>query len=80
MRAARAVLETEAFHLIAQFRQRRRRGRARQAAADDDDVEFPFVRRVDQLHIELVLVPLLRERAGGNFGVEFHFSAAPTFP
>ena len=60
VRAARAVLEAEAFHLVAQLRQRGGGRRARQAAAHDDDVELALVGRVDQLHVELVLVPLLR--------------------
>ena len=64
VRAARAVLEAEALDLVAQLGQRRRGRSARQAAADDDDVELALVGRVDQLHVELVFVPLLGERAG----------------
>ena len=60
VRAARAVLEAEAFDLVAQLGQRGGGRGAGQAGADDDDVELPLVGRVDQLQVELVLVPLLR--------------------
>ena len=44
--------------------------RAGQAGADDDDVELPLVVRVDELDRELVVVPLLLDRALGDLGVE----------
>ena len=64
--------------LVAELGQRRRRARARQPGADDDHVVFPLVRRVHQLHLEAVLVPLLRERAGRNARVQFDGHSALT--
>src|SRR5439155_24165749 len=75
--AARAVLETETFHVVTQFGERGGRRRAREPGADDDYLELPFVGRVDQFHFEAVLVPLLRERSGRNVGVESHVRHLP---
>src|SRR6266511_1756789 len=47
---------------------------AAEPAAEHDDVERPFVGRVDQLHLEAVFVPFLSERTAGDFCVEFHGS------
>ncbi len=66
MGAPRAVLETEAFDVVTEFGKGRRCRRASQAAAHDEDVEFAFVRRVGQLQIEFMLVPLLSDWAAGN--------------
>src|ERR1044071_6101644 len=50
---------------------RRPRPRApRQSRSNDDDFELSFVRRVDEFQIELVTVPFLGERTGGNVGVQ----------
>ena len=68
----RAVLVAEAGNLVAQFRQRGGRRAARQARADDDDGVLPLVRRVDQLHVELVFRPLLLDRARWYVRLEFH--------
>ncbi len=70
VRAPRRVLVAKAFHLVAHLAERGRGARAGQAGADDDDLVFPLVRGVDQLRVELVLLPLLLERAGGDFGIE----------
>ena len=67
VRAAGAVLEAEALHLVAEFRERGRGGSAGESAADDDDVKLPLVRGVDELHVKFVLVPLLRDWTGGDF-------------
>ena len=72
MSAAGTVLKAEAFYVVTEFSQRGCCGRARESGADNDDLELPLVRRVDQLQLELVLVPLLRQRSGGNVGVESH--------
>ena len=72
MSAAGTVLKAEAFYVVTKLSQRGCCGRARESGADDDDIELPLVRRVDQLQLELVLVPLLRQRSGGDFGVQFH--------
>ena len=63
VRAARTVLETEAFDLVAEFGQRGRGGRTGQTAADDDHLELPLVGRIHQLQVELGLVPLAVDRS-----------------
>ena len=68
--AAGAVLVTEAFHLIAHFRERGGSGTTGEAGTDNDDGEFPLVRRVDELGVHLVLGPFLIKRAGRDFAVE----------
>ncbi len=70
MRAARAVLITEAFHVVAELAQRGRRRSAGQAASDDDDLEFPAIVWTDQARVILVRRPFVRERARGNLGVQ----------
>ena len=70
MRAARAVLITKAFHLIAQLGKRCGGRTTGQTGADDDHGKFPLVRRVDELGVHLVLGPLLFKRAGWNLAVE----------
>src|SRR5208337_5323736 len=68
----RAILVAEAGYLVAQFRQRGGRRAARQARSDDDDGILPLVRRVDQLHVKLVIRPLLLDRARRYVRLEFH--------
>ncbi len=75
VRAARTVLETEALDLVTQLGQSGRRRCARESGADDEDVKPALVRRVDELHLETVFVPLLRERARRNVRVQFHVSS-----
>ena len=58
--------------LIAHFRERGGGGPAGQAGAYDDDGEFPFVGRIDELGVHLVLGPFLFKRAGRDFAVEDH--------
>ena len=72
VRAAGAVLDAEIEDVVAQLAERRRRRRARQPRADDDDGVLALVGRVDQLHLELVPVPLLGNRPGGNLRVKRH--------
>ena len=43
-----------------------------QASAHHDDLVFTLVRWVDQLHLELVPVPLVGDGAAGNLCVECH--------
>jgi hypothetical protein len=69
--AARTVEVREAFHLIAKFGERRGSRSTCEARADDDDGEFPFVRRVDELRVHLVLRPLLLKRAGRDFAIKY---------
>ena len=62
----------EALHVVAQLGQRGRGGRAGQTGADHDDVVLPLVGGVDELDVELVLVPLLGQRPFGSFRFERH--------
>jgi hypothetical protein len=68
----RAVLVAEAGDLVAELGQGGGRGAAGQSAADDDHGVLPLVRRVDQLHLELVPGPLLVDRAVRDVRLEFH--------
>ena len=77
VRAPRAVLNAEAQDVVAQFPERGGRRCPGQAGADHDDRELPLVGRIDQLHVELVPVPLLGNRAGGNLCVECHCPTCP---
>ena len=70
--AARTVLDAEGEHVVAQLAQRGRRRRPGQAGAHDDDREFSAVRRVDELRLEAMPVPLLGKRAARDPGVELH--------
>ena len=72
VRAPGAVLDAEIQNVVAQLAERRRGGRAAQPRADDDDRVLALVGRVDQLHLELVPVPFLREQTGRNSCVELH--------
>src|SRR5206468_8269850 len=75
VRAARTVLETEALDVVTELGQSGRRRSARESGTDDEDVKPALVRRVDEFHLEAVLVPFLRERAGGNVRIEFHVNS-----
>jgi hypothetical protein len=70
VRAARAVLEAEAGHVVAELGQRGGGGTTGEAAADDDDLVLPLVGGVDQLVAELGVVPLLRDGTSRDLGVE----------
>ena len=67
-----AVLVAEAGDVVAELGERRRARAAREARPDDDHGVFPLVRRVDELHVEAVLVPLVLEGALGNVRLQFH--------
>ena len=70
VRAARAILIAEAFHLITQLGERCCSRSTGKTGADDDDRKLPLVRRVDELGVHLVLGPLLFKRAGWDLAVE----------
>ena len=74
MRTARAVLEAEALHLVAQLGQGGRGSRSGKAAAHHDHAVLALVLRIDQLRITLVIGPLVSKRAGGDVGIEGHSS------
>ena len=66
--AARAVLIAEALDVVAELAEGGGGGAAGEAGADDDDVVLALVGGIDELEIELVLVPRLLNRAGGGIG------------
>ena len=68
--APRAILEAENLDVVAHLAEGGRGGAAGEAGADDDDVELAPVLRRDELHVEAVVVPLLGERAFGDFRIE----------
>src|SRR5439155_24240332 len=76
--AARTVLDAEVEDLIPELAKRCGGRSAGQSGADDDHRELPLVGGIDQLHRELVPVPLVGERARGNVAVERHRATSPT--
>ena len=72
VRAAGGILEAEALDVVTQLAERGCRGSAGQARPYHDDVVLALVGWVYQLEIEFVFVPDGLDRAGGDFGVEFH--------
>ena len=70
VRAARRVLVAKALHLVTHLPERRRGARPGEAGADDDDLVLPPVRGIDQLGLELVLLPFRLQRPGRNSGIE----------
>src|SRR4029450_889134 len=71
-RAPRAPPAAEALDVVAQLGQRGGGGRAGQAGADHDQRVLPLVGRVDQLHLELVLLPPLLDGPGRRVLAELH--------
>jgi hypothetical protein len=67
---ARRVVERERLDLIAEFAERGRGRRPGQAGADDDDLELALVRRVHQLLVGDVVLPLVGQWALGHLGIE----------
>ena len=68
--AAGRVVEREGAHVVAELRQRGGGRGPGQAGADHDDLVLALVGRVDQLHVELVLVPERFDVAVRDLGVE----------
>ena len=77
VRPARRVVVRKDCDVVAELRQRGRSRCAGESAADNDHLEAPLIRRVHQLHVELVGFPLLLDRASRDVRVEFH-RPAPT--
>jgi len=69
---ARAVLEAERQHLVAQLGEGRRGGGPGEPRADHDHRVLPLVRGAEQLDLVTELGPLVLEGTGGNACVEFH--------
>jgi len=67
--AARAVLEAEALHVVAELGEGGRSRAAGQARSHHDDRVLALVGRVHQLHFELAPVPGGLNRAGGKLGI-----------
>jgi len=74
---ARAVLNAKSFDVVTELSQRGGGGGARKACSHHDDLEFPFVRRVDQLEFEAVPVPFPHKGASGH--LESNFIKGPPF-
>ena len=72
VRAPRAVVDAEVDDVVAQLAQAGGRRGAGQARAHDDHRELALVRRVDQLDLELVPVPLVGQRPARDLRVERH--------
>ena len=73
--AARTILVTKARHVVTLLGETRCSSTPCQAGANYNHTIFTAVGRVDQLHVELVAGPLLREWAFGDFGIEIHILA-----
>src|SRR5690606_34135097 len=78
MRATRAAVDEESFDVVAELGERRGGGSAGEARADDDDVELAFVGGVHEPKLESPPVPFLRDRAGGDLGIENHRGSGST--
>src|ERR1700675_4240990 len=74
MRPAGRVVERDDLHPVSELTEARRGRSAGQARTDHDYFEATFVRWVDELDLELVVVPFLFEWTGRNVGVERHWS------
>ncbi len=70
VRATRRVVEREHRDAVAELAERGRRAGTGEARAHDEHVELPLVGGVDELDVELVVVPLLGDRALGDVCVE----------
>ncbi len=68
MRAAWAVLKAEAVDVVTQFTKACGGGTTGETRTNDDDVVLPLVGGIDELELELMLVPGLLDRPGGNIG------------
>jgi len=68
--ATGGIMEHEVVHLVAQLGQGRRGAGTGQTGTDHDDLVLPLVGRVDQLGAELVFLPLVGQRTGGNLRIE----------
>jgi hypothetical protein len=56
--AARRILITESFDVIAELTEGGGSGATGQTGADDEDLVFTLIRRVNEFHILAMLVPL----------------------
>ena len=70
VRAAGAIVEDKTVHLITELGHGSGSGSASQTGANDDHLIFPFVGRIDQLHVGFVGAPFVGEVAGGNIRIK----------
>ena len=70
VRPAGGVVVREDLHVVPGLAEAGGHAGAGEARAHDDDVELAAVGGVDQLQVELVVVPLVGDRAGGDLRVE----------
>ena len=68
--AARGVMKSKCVDAIAELGKRRRSRSAGQTSAHHDDFELAFVAWVDELGVGLEVVPLVGQRAVGNFRIQ----------
>ena len=71
------VVEGEDLHVVAELGERGGGRRTGKTGADDDDLELSLVGRVDQLHVELVVVPLVLDGTFRDLCVEHHHGHSP---
>ncbi len=71
------VMEGEDLDVVTEFAEAGGCGGPGEAGAHDDDLELPLVRRVDELHGELVVLPLVGDGADRDFGVEVDHLSSP---
>ncbi len=67
--AAGRILDAEYLDIVAEFAERSGCGGTAEAGSHDDDVELALVGGANDFDGRLVVAPLLREFAGGNFGI-----------
>src|SRR2546426_3976487 len=72
VRASGGVLEAEAGDVVPELGERRGGRRPSEPRTDHDDAVLQLVRRVHELDLGAVPLPLLRERARRHLGAELH--------
>src|SRR3989454_47428 len=72
VRAPGGVLKAEAGDAVAELRERRGGGRPGEPGADDDDLVFQLVRRVHELDLGAVPLPLLRQGTRRDLRAQLH--------
>ena len=72
--AARRILVTEGFDVVAELAQGGSGGAPGQTGADDEDLVFALIRRIDEFHVLAMFVPFFCEGSGGTFAIEYHGS------
>ena len=76
---ARAVLITEARHIVAQLAQGCRGGSSGQTGSHHDHAKFTLVSRIDQLAVFLIVAPLCLKGTRRDFCIKFHCKILSSF-